>query len=86
VLTVRVVPEVSEGVALAATVLGTPVLGLSTLLVTKLLKNPIGKVVAYEYHVTGSWDNPQVQRTSTPPPRAAAAEGAVQAGTPSGTP
>jgi uncharacterized protein YhdP len=76
---VRVVPEISEGVALAATVIGTPVLGLSTLLVTKLLRNPIGKVVAYEYQVSGSWDNPQVQRTSAPPPHPAAAEGAAKA-------
>jgi hypothetical protein len=48
------------------------VLGLSTLLVTKLLKNPIGKAVAYEYQVTGSWDNPQVTRLSAPPPKTAA--------------
>jgi uncharacterized protein (TIGR02099 family) len=69
-LTMRVVPEVGEGVALAATLIGTPVLGLSTLLVSKLLKNPFGKVVAYEYLVTGSWDNPSVTRMSgaaTPP-------------------
>jgi uncharacterized protein YhdP len=71
-LTMRVVPEVSEGVALAATLIGTPVLGLSTLLVSKLLKNPLGKVVAYEYEVTGSWDNPTVHRTSSPPPQSAA--------------
>jgi uncharacterized protein YhdP len=64
----RVVPEVGEGAALAATFLGTPVLGLSTLIVSKLLKNPLGKVVAYEYQVTGSWDNPVVARTSAPPP------------------
>ena len=63
-LTLRVVPEVGEGVALAASLIGTPVLGLSTLLVSKLLKNPLGKVVAYEYQVTGSWDNPVVSRTS----------------------
>ena len=72
-LTVRVVPEVGESMALAATLIGTPVLGLSTLLVSKLLKNPFGKVVAYEYQVTGSWDNPQVTRTSAPASRAAAA-------------
>ncbi len=72
-LTVRVVPEVSEGIALAATLIGTPVLGLSTLLVSKLLKNPLGKAVAYEYLVTGPWDNPQVLRTSAAPPKAAAA-------------
>ena len=46
--------------------------GLSTLLVSKLLKNPFGKVVAYEYQVTGSWDNPQVSRLSAPPGQAAA--------------
>src|SRR4029077_20599738 len=66
-LTMHIVPEVGEGVALAATLIGTPVLGLSTLLVSKLLKNPLGKVVAYEYQVTGSWDNPQVTRLSAPP-------------------
>jgi uncharacterized protein YhdP len=70
-LTLQVVPEVSEGVALAATVFGTPVLGLSTLLLSKLLKNPFGKAVAYEYQVTGSWDNPTVTRLSAPPPKAA---------------
>ena len=71
-LTMRVVPEVGEGMALAATVFGTPVLGLSTLLVSKLMKNPLGKVVAYEYQVTGSWDNPLVTRTSAPSANAAA--------------
>lgn len=74
-LTLRVVPEVTEGLALAAALVGTPVLGLSTLLVSKLLDNPLGKVVAYEYSVTGSWDNPQVTRISAPLPlpKAAAA-------------
>ena len=72
-LNMRVVPEVGEGMALAATVLGTPVLGLSTLLVSKLLKNPFGKAVAYEYRVTGSWDNPVVTRLSEPAPPAKAA-------------
>jgi uncharacterized protein YhdP len=49
-------------------VLGTPVLGLSTLLVSKLLKNPIGKVVAYEYQVTGSWDNPVITKQTAARP------------------
>jgi uncharacterized protein YhdP len=71
-LVMHIVPEVGEGVALAATLIGTPVLGLSTLLVSKLLNNPLGKVVAYEYQVSGSWDNPQVTRLSAPPPKTAA--------------
>jgi uncharacterized protein YhdP len=53
-------------------VLGTPVLGLSTLLVSKLLQNPFGKMIAYEYLVTGTWDNPSVTPVSVPPPKAAA--------------
>ncbi len=71
-LTMRVVPEVGESVALAATLIGTPVLGLSTLVVSKLLQNPLGNVVAYEYLVTGSWDNPSVTRLSAPAPKSAA--------------
>jgi uncharacterized protein YhdP len=67
-LTMRVVPEMGESAAVAATVLGTPVLGLSTLLVSKLLSNPLGKAVAYEYSVTGPWDNPVVTKISAPPP------------------
>ena len=67
-INLRVVPEMGEGAAIAATVLGTPVLGLSTLLMSKLLKNPLGSMVAYEYQVSGSWDNPVVTKISAPPP------------------
>jgi uncharacterized protein (TIGR02099 family) len=79
-LTVHVVPEVGESLALAATLVGTPVLGLSTLVVSKLLKNPLGKSMAFEYQVTGSWDNPQVTRLSAgPPPKTAANPGSPAA-------
>lgn len=66
-LTLRVVPEVGEAVTIAATVLGTPVMGLTTLLLQKLLQNPLGKAVSYEYLVTGSWDNPAVTRLGAAP-------------------
>lgn len=66
-LTLKVVPEVGESVAIAATVLGTPVMGLTTLLLQKLLQNPLGKAVSYEYLVTGSWDNPSVTRIGAAP-------------------
>ncbi len=66
-LTMKVVPEMGESAAIAATVLGTPVMGLTTLVLSKLLKNPLGQVVSYEYLVTGSWDNPTVTRIGAPP-------------------
>lgn len=78
-ITLRVVPEMGESAAVAATVLGTPVLGLSTLLISKLLSNPLGKVVAYEYLVTGSWDNPVVTKISAPPPPPAKAASTAEA-------
>jgi len=67
-LSLKVVPEIGESVAIAATVLGTPVMGLTTLLLQKLLKNPLGKAVSYEYLVTGTWDNPAVTRIGAAPP------------------
>jgi uncharacterized protein YhdP len=78
-LAIRVVPEVGESVAIAATVLGTPVMGLTTLLLSKLLQNPVGQVVSYEYLVTGSWDNPAVTRLGAPPPKPAPAAAPAQA-------
>jgi uncharacterized protein (TIGR02099 family) len=80
-LTIRVVPEVGESVAIAATFLGTPIMGLTTLVLSKLLQNPVGQAVAYEYLVTGSWDNPAVTRLGAPSPRPAAA-GPPKAATP----
>ena len=78
-LTMHIVPEVGEAAAVAATLIGTPVLGLSTLVVSKLLRNPLGKIVAFEYQITGSWDNPEVTRLSAPPAKPAATTAAAEA-------
>ncbi|MDD5329316.1 MAG: YhdP family protein [Sulfuricella sp.] len=59
-LKVRVVPQLGEGVSVAGAFLGGPVVGLTALLAQKLLKNPIDQIAAYEYSVTGTWDNPNV--------------------------
>ncbi|MDP1705807.1 MAG: AsmA-like C-terminal region-containing protein, partial [Sulfurimicrobium sp.] len=61
-LRVRVVPVLGDTVSGAAAFLGGPVLGLTTLLVQKVLKDPIGQIVAYEYSITGTWDNPTVAK------------------------
>lgn len=69
-LDVRVSPAVGDGLSIATTVLTGPVVGAATYLVQKLLRNPIDKILTYEYRVTGSWDDPQVARVAraaTPP-------------------
>jgi len=66
-LTLRVVPEVGESVAIAATVLGTPVMGLTTLLITKLLQNPSARW-CLRVSRDGVVDNPSVTRIGEAPP------------------
>lgn len=62
-LRVKVVPVVGDSVSLLA-FLGGPVVGLSTFVLQKLLKDPLGKMVAYDYAITGTWENPDVARVS----------------------
>lgn len=61
-LRVRVVPLFGDTVSGAATLLGGPIVGLTTLLLQKVLKDPIGQISAYEYSITGTWDNPVVTK------------------------
>ncbi len=61
-LKVRVVPVLGDTVSGAATLLGGPVVGLASLLVQKVFKDPIGQIASYEYSITGTWDNPVVTK------------------------
>lgn len=61
-LHVRVVPVLGDSVSGAATLLGGPVVGLTSFLVQKILKDPIGQIASYEYSITGTWDNPVVTK------------------------
>lgn len=68
-LRVAVQPTLSESVAIgAAAGLLNPVAGVVTYLAQKALSDPIEKLFAYEYAITGSWDDPQVQRISATQP------------------
>ncbi len=72
-LTVRVKPALSTMFSAGAAVLflANPVVGAAvgagTLLAQKLLDNPIDQIFSYEYLVTGSWSDPQVERLSRTP-------------------
>ncbi|HET9701665.1 MAG TPA: YhdP family protein, partial [Burkholderiales bacterium] len=68
-LRVRIAPALSEGVSLAGSVLGGPVVGAAALFVSKALKDPIGQLAAVEYNVKGTWADPLVTKAgATPPP------------------
>ncbi len=59
-LRVRVAPAISAGVSMAGVLLASPVVGITALVVQKLLKDPLDQIAAYEYSISGTWDNPQV--------------------------
>lgn len=63
-LTVRIVPVLGGGVAIAGALLGGPVIGLGTLLVQKVLRDPIDQMAAFEYSISGTWDNPSIAKLS----------------------
>jgi uncharacterized protein YhdP len=76
-LTISVVPSLGEGVAIGAAVLLTPAVGAGVFLAQKLLQGAL----SYEYAVTGSWDNPHVDKIKqTPSPRGATATAPTAAG------
>ena len=61
-LKVRVTPSLGDSVATVTTLLGGPVAGIGVFLAQKLLNDPFGQLVAYDYSVTGTWTDPNVTK------------------------
>jgi len=74
-LRVRVVPGLDGTASTFAWILVSPAVGLGTLLAQKILKNPLGQMFAYEYAITGSWDEPKVAKVGIVPDPAKAPAG-----------
>ena len=43
-----------------------PAAGVATWLASKVLRNPLGTVFGYHYLITGTWDDPKVEKLSAP--------------------
>ncbi|HSH73120.1 MAG TPA: YhdP family protein [Methylophilaceae bacterium] len=67
-LYIKVTPYISDTLSIAA-LAGGPVVGAAAFVAQKLLRDPINKLAADEYEITGTWDNPQEIKdgTSKPP-------------------
>jgi uncharacterized protein YhdP len=69
-LDVRVKPALSSTFSAGAAVLflANPIVGAAvgagTLLAQKLMNNPLDQIFSYDYRVSGSWSDPQVERVS----------------------
>ncbi|MBM3355398.1 MAG: hypothetical protein FJY47_06120, partial [Betaproteobacteria bacterium] len=62
-----VIPRVSGA---ASTVVGliNPAAGVAAMIAQKLFRDPLGQMVAFEYNITGTWGNPQVEKVQGPQP------------------
>lgn len=60
--TVHVYPGVSSGLTLGAALLGGPAVGALVLLAQEVLDKPLEQATQLSYRVTGSWDNPKIER------------------------
>ncbi len=60
-LKVRVMPNIGSNVSLLSFAAG-PAIGVSVLLANKILDDPLDKLVAFDYNISGSWEDPKVER------------------------
>ncbi|MFM1879817.1 MAG: hypothetical protein RLZZ344_51 [Pseudomonadota bacterium] len=59
-LHVLVLPELNAGLASLGYALVNPAVGLGSFIAQYILRDPLRQALAYEYKVTGAWDDPQV--------------------------
>jgi len=57
---VLVLPELNAGLASLGYALVNPAIGLGSFLAQYILRDPVRKILAYEYQVTGPWTEPNV--------------------------
>ena len=60
-LDVKILPSLSEGVALGAAILN-PAIGIAALLAQKVLKDPLSHLAAFDYEISGTWTDPIVMK------------------------
>jgi uncharacterized protein (TIGR02099 family) len=64
----------SLSIPVASALVGGPVVGAAVLLFTQVFKQPLKGLARGYYHITGSWDNPTVERIKSADAAAANAE------------
>ena len=60
---VTVRPSLSNSIALGVTVLN-PIVGAAAFVAQKVLDDPLSKVFSFQYHITGTWSDPLVDKES----------------------
>ena len=61
-LRLKVIPKLSEGIAVAGALIGGPLAGVGALAAQKLMRDPFEEAISQEYMVVGPWLTPDVTR------------------------
>ena len=69
-LRVRILPTVGDSVSLLGAFAAGPVVGIGTFIANKLLREPLDKLVSFEYNITGTWADPSVTKVGAGKPAA----------------
>lgn len=63
---VTVTPKTTSSLPVAGAIAGGPVVGAAVFLAQKLVGKNVEAITRYQYQVTGSWDDPQIQQIKSP--------------------
>ena len=66
-LRVEILPTLGESVSLLTAFAGGPVIGIGAFIVSKVLGNPLDKLISFEYNISGTWTDPNVVKVGTRP-------------------
>jgi len=67
---VRIAPQVTDTVSIAGAIVGGPLIGAAAYIAQKMLKDPLGQIITFDYDVTGTWSDPTIKRIPRPVPEA----------------
>ncbi|MSQ62313.1 MAG: TIGR02099 family protein [Betaproteobacteria bacterium] len=65
-LNVKVIPQLGDSASTVVSLLN-PIAGVAALIAGRILKNPLGKIFAFDYTITGTWTDPKVEKLKPPP-------------------
>ena len=66
-LHIIILPTLGSSISTLSAFAAGPVVGIGTLIVSKVLGNPLDKLMSFEYNVSGTWANPNVVKVGEKP-------------------
>lgn len=69
-LRVQILPTLGDSVSLLGAFAAGPVAGIGSLIINKVLGDPLDKLVSFEYNVSGTWSDPKVVKVGETPVKA----------------